>query len=104
MSDKKDTAVSLGYSEELSVKHAPCERIPAVFQEPEEGTKGCPPVLRKNSGHVFPENPPWLNVSDSARIFEHEATTRVIQSLAVASDAERLARAPSDDEVAFSTI
>lgn len=104
MSDKKDTAAALGYSEELSVQHSPRERIPAVFQQPEEGAKGSAPVLRQYSGDVLPENPSGLNLSNSPRVFEHEATTRVIQALAPPRDAERLARASADDEVALSTI
>ena len=68
MSDKKDTAASLGYSEELSVKHSPCERIPAVFQEPEEGTKGCPPSCERTPG-TFSQRTHLGSTSRTARAY-----------------------------------
>ena len=54
MSDKEDSTAALGHSEELSVKHSPCEMIPDTIQRPDE----CPEVpssrSEKSSGDVFP--------------------------------------------------
>ena len=83
MSDKKDTAASLGHSEELSVKHSPCKTIPEFIHLPEEGTKGSSFVLRQNSGDVFPKEPSGLNFPNSSYIFEHELTPRVQESLSL---------------------
>ena len=44
-SDKKDTAASLGHSEELSVQNSPRQPIPEFIHLPEEGSKGSSPVL-----------------------------------------------------------
>lgn len=99
MSDKKHTAASLGHSEELSIKHSPCERIPAVLQQPEEGAKGSPAVLRQNPWDVLPNEPARAKVSHSSNVLEHEPTSLIQEASSLSRDGEGLAGASSDHNV-----
>ena len=103
-SDKKDAAPPLGNSEELSVKHAPRARIPAVFQLPEEGSKGSAPILRQNTGDVLPEDKSRPRLETSSYKFEHETTSRVHEPPPLAGCAECLAGRASDQNVNCSGI
>lgn len=89
----------MGHSEELSVKHSPRKRKPAVFQLPEQGAKGSPFVLRQNSWDVFPENPAGTKLAHSSNKFEHEPTSGIIDSEALSRDGEGLAGASPHNDI-----
>jgi hypothetical protein len=44
ISDKEDSAASLGHSEELCIKNSVCDMIPAVPKRKQEVRKVVPPV------------------------------------------------------------
>ena len=54
MSDKKQTAASLGHSEELRVQHSPCETIPEFIHFAEQLSESAPVLARERSWDVFP--------------------------------------------------
>lgn len=54
MSDKKQTAASLGHSEELRVQNSPCETIPEFIHFPEQLSESPPIFARERSWDVFP--------------------------------------------------
>ena len=104
MSDNVDSAATLGDSEKLSVKHSPRARIPDVVQRPEECPEVPSAVCRKNSGHVFPDNPLWTH--DRKNLCKDQGQSAALsgQSRALSGDGEVLARCSADNKVNCSTV
>ena len=104
MSDKEDSTAALGHSEELSVKHSPCEMIPDTIQRPDE----CPEVPScrsgKSSGDVFPQEPLRLNLCHKAYKVHGQSAADVGKSASFSGDGEALARSPPDQKVNCSTV
>ena len=70
-SDKEHTTASLGYSEELSIKHSPCHAIPAFLNRIRELEERI--VLSdERSGDVLPNDPSGKNLANSSEVFVHE--------------------------------
>jgi hypothetical protein len=103
MSDSEDSTASLGDSEELSVKNAPRDMIPAFILFPENGLEVSSFVTGKRAGHVFPDKPARLNLTKKSEILEDEARSS-IQSFAASCDAERLAGGAADHKVNCSMV
>lgn len=103
MSDSEDSTASLGDSEELSVKHTPCDMIPEFIPFPENGLEVGSFVRRKGSGHVFPYEPVRTNFGKKSEILEDEARSSV-QSFAASCDAEALAGSAADHKVNCSMV
>jgi hypothetical protein len=99
ISDKKDAAASLWNSEVLSVKNPVCEPIPALSQAPEQGTKGPSLVGRQDTSDVFPKHPPGTVSASKRKEDVHERTARIIESRAVACDAEALAGCATGENI-----
>ena len=69
------------HSHVLSVQHPVCEPIPELAQRPEEGAKVPSSVGGQNTGDIFPDNPPRLEPSSDCQVGEHEAPSRICESL-----------------------
>src|ERR1039457_733411 len=104
MSDNKDAAPSLGYSEVLSVHDSPRDAIPEFDQHPEEGSKRPSVVNRQDTGDVLPHQPSGPESISKSSKLDGEIATRVIQSRSFTGDGERLARCSSGQKVDCSHI
>ena len=117
MSDKEDSTASLGYSEMLSAKDAPSERVASFVlcnekptispfsvrrlnwgivasKSSHETAKGVS-AGRENTGDLLPHNPLWLDGVDCSHVFKGEVSPRVFKALAQSRNAEGLARGAS---------
>jgi len=104
MSDNKDAAAPLGYSEIFSIQNSVGDPIPAFDQHPEEGSEGSSPVNRQHAGDVLPHQPCGPQAISKSSKLDSEVATRIIQSRSSACDGEGLARCSSGQKVDCSHI
>lgn len=102
-SDKKDTAASLGHSEELRVENSPRQAVPDFIHFPQQLSESRPALARQRSRDVLPHKVSRTELANSSYVLEHEAG-RSGQPFALSCDAERLAGAPTDHNVNFSNV
>jgi hypothetical protein len=69
------------HSHVLSVQHSVCEPIPELHQRPEEGAKVPSSVRGQNTGDIFPHNPFRAQSISDCQVGEHEAPSRICESL-----------------------
>ena len=104
MSHNEDATAALGNSEKLSVKHSPCEMIPALGQRPDECPEVPSAVSRKNSGDIFPYDPLRANIRDNSDKVHGQSATFIGKPTAFSCDAESLAGSPADHNVNCSKV
>ena len=104
MSDNEEATAALGDSEELSVKHSPCEMIPALGQRPDECPEVPSAVSRKSSGDIFPDDPHRENFRNNADKVHGQSATFIGKPTAFSCDAESLAGSPADHNVNCSKV
>jgi hypothetical protein len=69
------------HSHVLSVQHSVGPPIPEFAQRPEEGAKVPSSVRGQNTGDVLPDKPSRLEPSSNRKVGEHEAPSRICESL-----------------------
>ena len=104
ISDKEDATASLWYAGELSVQDPVGPPVPAVPQEPEEGSKRPSGVLRQYARDVLPTDPAGPQSLKKAAKLEREVATVAAQSRSETGDREILARCAADHKVNWSNV
>jgi hypothetical protein len=104
MSHNKEATPPLGDSEMLRVQDPPGEAIPALAKRPEDDFKSQSSVSRQDTGDIFPEEPPGTDAASQSRELQGEVSPGVVETATVSSDAEALARGPSDQKVNWGEV
>ena len=106
MSDNEHTAPSLWdgtsvsvHSDELSVQHSVGPPIPEFCQPPEDGSKIPSSVIRQDTGHVLPNQPPGPQSLSKPKKLEREVATRSVQARSQSGDAEVLAGGATHEKI-----
>lgn len=99
MSDKEDTAATLGDSEVLRVEYPPREAVPELNQRPEDASKSLSVVAAENTGDVFPYDPLRPVARGDLAEGEGEVSAGVGETASEACDAEALAGGASDEKI-----
>lgn len=73
MSDKKETAASLGHSEELRIEYAPRQAVPELVHFGQQLSESLPILARERSRDVFPKKPSRTYLTYRPNVLEHES-------------------------------
>ena len=87
MSDKKETAASLGHSEELRIEYAPRQTVPELVHFGQELSESLPAFARERTWDVFPKKPLRTYLAYCSNVFVHESRL-TLKPLSLACDAE----------------
>ena len=103
MCDKEDPSSTLGQgfraSCAFSIQHSPSKTIPALSQRPDEGSEIPASVAVKDTFNIFPDEVAWLEPINKADKCKGKVAPWVGKSFPVASNAEGLAGASTNEKV-----